>query len=267
MEFCALKVEETTICDVDVRTRVVEAIESSRIAAAEWVDGAWVEPLDELVVIRLGFSEFWANVALALRPLKDPAGSIERAAKRLAPHAMSVQVVAEATPQTEHAAIARGMSAREEFFGLVRDPAGLDIAPPRGFSIEVVTDQAALDAYVVAQSEGFGDDRAMNAARHPLRMLGDERVRLLNARESGGSVAATARVFIDAGTVSVHGVTTLPSHRGKGIASALVSEAMRLGIEAGADLAWLSAGDDVAPLYENLGFTRVVRLRMYAPVL
>jgi len=54
------------------------------------------------------------------------------------------------------------------------------------------------------------------------------------------------------------GLATLPSHRGRGLASRLLVELTRHALDAGADLVLLSAADDrTARLYEPLGFTRI----------
>jgi predicted GNAT family acetyltransferase len=54
------------------------------------------------------------------------------------------------------------------------------------------------------------------------------------------------------------GVATLPSARGRGYASQLTAALARHALENGADLIFLSAGDDdVARLYSKVGFRRI----------
>ena len=61
-------------------------------------------------------------------------------------------------------------------------------------------------------------------------------------------------------------VLTLPDHRGRGYASALVLDAVHRAHSAGADLVFLEAAEDDWPqhLYVRLGFETVGRIHEYS---
>lgn len=72
-----------------------------------------------------------------------------------------------------------------------------------------------------------------------------------------GVVASGSHVPVD-GVTEVMGVATLPSHRRQGLAGRVVARLLADATERGCDLALLSAADDdVARVYERLGFVRV----------
>ncbi|MFN8158461.1 MAG: GNAT family N-acetyltransferase [Candidatus Nanopelagicales bacterium] len=72
-----------------------------------------------------------------------------------------------------------------------------------------------------------------------------------------GVVASGSHVPI-AGVTEIMGVATLPSHRRQGLAGRVVARLLADAMERGCDLALLSAADDdVARVYERLGFVRV----------
>jgi GNAT superfamily N-acetyltransferase len=75
---------------------------------------------------------------------------------------------------------------------------------------------------------------------------------------SGEPVARADLLVIDA-VAEVDDVLTLPDHRGRGYASALVIEAVARALAGGADLVYLEAAEDDWPkeLYARLGFTTV----------
>jgi ribosomal protein S18 acetylase RimI-like enzyme len=75
-----------------------------------------------------------------------------------------------------------------------------------------------------------------------------------------GKDAGVASVLMLHGVAYVDNVVTWPEFRGRGVATATVSRAVRASLEAGAELVFLLAGEGGAPqrLYERLGF-RVIR--------
>ena len=71
-----------------------------------------------------------------------------------------------------------------------------------------------------------------------------------------GALAAGAHQLA-AGAAEVMGVGTLPAARRRGIGGAVTGRLVQDARERGAELVFLSAADDVARLYERLGFHRV----------
>ncbi|GAB1690516.1 GNAT family N-acetyltransferase [Krasilnikovia sp. M28-CT-15] len=91
------------------------------------------------------------------------------------------------------------------------------------------------------------------------------RQRELSGRHVTAVVESDAEGIVASGVVQrvgdvaeVAGVATLPSARRRGYASQLTASLAREALQAGADLVFLSAGDDdVARLYSKIGFRRI----------
>jgi ribosomal protein S18 acetylase RimI-like enzyme len=90
------------------------------------------------------------------------------------------------------------------------------------------------------------------------RMEGN--ARSFTVRADGIPVAA-ADLYTDGRVAQVEDVATLPAHRGRGYASAIVSRAVEEGLAGGADLVFLVADENDWPkdLYMRLGFETVGR--------
>lgn len=70
---------------------------------------------------------------------------------------------------------------------------------------------------------------------------------------------ASAQLRVDGATAEITAVMTDPAHRGRGLATAVVLDAVRRAREAGCDVIWLHAVADDWPRrwYERLGFEDV----------
>jgi ribosomal protein S18 acetylase RimI-like enzyme len=81
------------------------------------------------------------------------------------------------------------------------------------------------------------------------------------AAGADGAIASYCELHTDGPTAQVESVMTLPEHRGKGMASAVVVRAAAAAREAGADFVFLVADRDDWPrlLYERLGFDPIGR--------
>jgi GNAT superfamily N-acetyltransferase len=92
-----------------------------------------------------------------------------------------------------------------------------------------------------------------------------QRSRYLSGRLTGAVVESLADGIVASGftqrageVAEVVGVATLPSARGRGYASQLTASLARRALQDGANLVFLSAGDDdVARLYSKVGFRRI----------
>jgi predicted GNAT family acetyltransferase len=71
-----------------------------------------------------------------------------------------------------------------------------------------------------------------------------------------GEVVSSAQLYSDGGTAQVEEVATLPSHRGRGHAKAVVTKAVEEAVAADHEFIFLVADGDAWPkkLYERLGF-------------
>ncbi|MDP9393173.1 MAG: GNAT family N-acetyltransferase, partial [Actinomycetota bacterium] len=87
----------------------------------------------------------------------------------------------------------------------------------------------------------------------------------LAVRGTDGHVVSRADLYLRDGVAQVEEVATEPAARGRGLASALVVEAVRRARSAGAELVFLVAEADDWPekLYRRLGFSDVGRITSY----
>jgi ribosomal protein S18 acetylase RimI-like enzyme len=82
----------------------------------------------------------------------------------------------------------------------------------------------------------------------------------------GGEIVAWTDLYLADGVGQVEDVATLPEHRGRGHASAVVLRAVEEARRAGADLVFLVADDEDWPkeLYRRLGFDAVGRIYKFS---
>jgi ribosomal protein S18 acetylase RimI-like enzyme len=75
----------------------------------------------------------------------------------------------------------------------------------------------------------------------------------------GGEVVSSAQLYSDGGTAQVEEVATLPSHRGRGHAKAVVTKAVEEALAGDHELIFLVADGDAWPkaLYNRLGFEEI----------
>ncbi|MFG1606363.1 GNAT family N-acetyltransferase [Actinoplanes sp. NPDC049265] len=93
----------------------------------------------------------------------------------------------------------------------------------------------------------------------------EQRGRYISGRYTGAVVESPAEGILASGiaqrvddVAEVAGVATLPAARRRGFASQLTASLARHALQTGADLVFLSAGDDdVARLYSKVGFRRI----------
>lgn len=79
-----------------------------------------------------------------------------------------------------------------------------------------------------------------------------------------GLPVATAATVISGGVVGVYSVATLPAHRGKGYAEALIREVLRRARErTGIEATVLQSTDAGYPLYKRMGYRTLTKFRVY----
>lgn len=114
--------------------------------------------------------------------------------------------------------------------GGVPGPAERDAAPPLS------------EAMIEAQTQRYASGRFTGAV----------------VESPAGGVLSSGMVQQVGDVAEIVGVATLPSARGRGYASQLTASLARRALQNGADLVFLSAGDDdVARLYSKVGFRRI----------
>lgn len=154
--------------------------------------------------------------------------------------------------------------------GMVADLAHLDDSllqrPPKGFTIEEVQDEAALDAFCRVLVAGFGMPEQMAqgwAQASQGAGIGDTPWQLYLGRLDGEPVA-TNMGFNGAGVASFYGLAVVPAARRKGIGAAITVAPLLAARNAGYRHAVLFSTDEAVPLYEHLGFRDCgVRINRY----
>ncbi|MFF5208608.1 GNAT family N-acetyltransferase [Streptosporangium sp. NPDC000396] len=141
---------------------------------------------------------------------------------------------------------------------MMRPPGGMPPPLPRGFEIVPVTDRRTLDDFVNTLVEAYPLPGAQGTILGDVRVLRGP-IRLFVGYADGRPVA-TSGARLGHGIVDVEWVSTLPSHRGRGIGAALTWAATLVGP---AEPATLIASDDGQPVYEAMGYIRLMRLTMW----
>jgi GNAT superfamily N-acetyltransferase len=137
----------------------------------------------------------------------------------------------------------------------------LSRAPERvadtGIAVEVSEDESMeLMGRWYAEDPGptaMGHDQLVEYTRRESRVHGDQ---LLGVRDGDGQVVAMTKLRSHGRAAQVEDVYTVPEARGRGYARALVSRAIELARDAGAELIFITADDEDWPklLYARIGF-------------
>jgi ribosomal protein S18 acetylase RimI-like enzyme len=156
----------------------------------------------------------------------------------------------------------------EENIGLALDIAAMRVEenPVEGLEVRELTSLEDLRVLYKLEIEGFGSSETMasyycemyqNAGFGPGTLW-----RHFGGWWQGEAVAATSLLF-HAGVAGIYGVATVPSARQRGIARALVLQAIETARQAGYHIAILSPTDMSAGIYRRLGFREYTRIRHY----
>ena len=186
----------------------------------------------------------------------------------------ALEWVHETTPSLASAAAAAGLEVLQvPLLALVADdwapppaPAGVTVRMLGADDPALPAAQAAIELAFAAQGMEVGDAgaEARDLAERRLGDLGFLRERLRRgltamavAEGAEGALAAGSHQLAR-GVSEVMGVGTLPAARRRGIGSAVTGGLVQDARSRGAEIVFLSAaGDDVARLYERLGFRRI----------
>ncbi|WP_113700702.1 GNAT family N-acetyltransferase [Nonomuraea lactucae] len=141
---------------------------------------------------------------------------------------------------------------------MFRPPGGEPPSLPVGLRIVEVTDQRALDDFVTTLVRAYPMPGAQGTVLGGLRVLRGP-IRLF-VGYAGGHPVATAGARLGHGIVDVEWVSTLPSHRGRGIGSALTWAAT---LTDPAAPATLISSDEGRSVYEAMGYLPLTRLTMW----
>jgi ribosomal protein S18 acetylase RimI-like enzyme/predicted HTH domain antitoxin len=185
----------------------------------------------------------------------------------------AIEWVVQTTPSLSDAARAAGLSV-EELPLLVLDRP-LDVPLPAGITVRrIAADEPDLERIMAVAAVAFGNGGTAVGAPGPAERDAlaatstADRARLRQRIATGAMVMVVAEGATGpvasgvhqpvADTTEVVGVATLPSARRRGIGAAVTAALVADAVAGGLDLVFLSAaGEDVARIYERLGFRRV----------
>lgn len=144
---------------------------------------------------------------------------------------------------------------------MVLDP-NVTVAPPSDVTVVPVGGDVEAGLWGPAWRRdipGIGDAAVGDLLRREALADAHLLVVHLAVLDDGGRSLAGTQLRIDGSTAHVEAVLTDPDHRGRGLASALVTDAVARARSAGCDVVWLFARAHDWPRhwYERLGFTDV----------
>jgi ribosomal protein S18 acetylase RimI-like enzyme len=163
--------------------------------------------------------------------------------------------------------LARAEARRLGYTAAIRTPgmalrAGELVEPPPAGELALAETDADFAAVLETLADGFGAPAAL------FEPFVAPEVRSLPGMQTyvvrdGGQVVSTAIGYVLDGTVGVFNVATPPGFRRRGFGAAVTAAAVRDGLAAGAELAWLQASPDGEPVYRRLGFRDVVAYALF----
>jgi ribosomal protein S18 acetylase RimI-like enzyme len=257
--------------------RLEAGLARSWVRQAGWVPRSQVRRLGGLLVALSGIRDQTQQVAVVDRaasvggatddPVPDPEASVvaaevcfEQAGWRPA-----FDLAAGAHPMVEQVLADRGFQVVVTRPGMVRSTS-VDLVAPAAPGVRLELGVSPdRDAIIEVQRESFDLHPATARGLVPNALFADPEAAVIVAREHrprGGHVVGSVTVHLDL-TAAIVGAAVLPTHRHRGIGSALTTAALALARHHGADLAWLQASPDGEPLYRRLGFVEVAPFQVW----
>jgi GNAT superfamily N-acetyltransferase len=142
----------------------------------------------------------------------------------------------------------------------LRPPGSLAPTVPPDLEIVHVQTPAEAEEFERTSIRGFSDDDELDVAAgsiHPASILADDRMTMLTGRAGGRAVAAAMSYRLDE-VVGIYGVTTVPSARRRGYASALTAALVDPALPMS-----LSPSPMAEGVYRRLGFEHIGELTMW----
>lgn len=226
-----------------------------RLAGA--AEHGWVRELGRVLAMVTGIPEptlngVWATDGDATA--RDMVTGLEAVAAEGVPHCLGVRPAC--------AAVAAGVAERRDLVPAPVTPLMACAGPvaaglPEGLTVRLLRPDEARVACEVA-APAFDAPLELFRALITPRILALPEVRCYAAEIAGVPVATAMAVTCGDG-VGISSVGTLPTHRRRGHASAVIARAVADGLAAGASWAWLESSEDALGVYERLGFRVIER--------
>jgi ribosomal protein S18 acetylase RimI-like enzyme len=251
----------------DHLARLETGLARSWVRQAGWVPRSEVRRLGGLTVVLSGIRDQTQQVAVVDGELPDPEASVvaaevcfDRARWRPA-----FDLADGAHPDLEAVLVDRGFDVVVTRPGMVGSTAVSSSGPvPEGVRLDLAV-SPDRDQIIELQRQSFDLHPDTAKGLVPNAVFADPDAALVVARDEllpGAPIVGSVTVHLDP-TAAIVGAAVLPSHRRRGIGSALTSAALALAGRHGADLAWLQASPDGEPLYRRLGFVEVAPFQVW----
>jgi len=238
----------------------VEAAQAGFVDAwklmANLVPGGATSSFDGLALAATGLNISGCNTAMALCLPENPQAALEHAARFFGTRNLPwVLYAADAIAVAlEPYALAAGLKHSYPEPGMFLLPDDVQRGPDvPGLAIHVVEDSRSMDIYRATAALGFGgteDGFAIWANPHLLDTPG---LRYYLGLVDGEPVG-TSCVYALHGIATINMVSTIESHRRRGIGEAMTWRAIHDGLEEGCVAAFLHASAMGHPVYQRMGF-------------
>ena len=223
---------------------------------ADVVPGGSTWTIDGLALAATGLNISGCNTAMALQLPDDPQAAIDHAARFFGDRNLPWVLYAadDTAVALEPYAQAAGLKRSYPEPGMFLLPEDARLGPDiPGLAIEVVQDSRTMDAYRATAARGFGGTEDGFAIWANPQLLDTPGLHFYLGLLDGEPVA-TSCVYALHGIATINMVSTLESHRRKGIGEAMTWRAIHDGLNNGCVAAFLHASEMGHPVYQRMGF-------------
>jgi GNAT superfamily N-acetyltransferase len=243
---------------------VVDANYSESFSIIARMCGGDVWERDEVLCIATGLPVASLNHGLIKKPPADPERSVRDmvAFFERAGLPFILRVREGVAPAAEAAVKAAGLRYLNTEPGMALHPIGVAPPPPEGLVIQTVRDEQMLETYQEVMADGFSMPLEFAQSLIPSAALQVPGLESYLGTVDGKGVATTSLYAANA-TAGVYNVTTIESHRRRGIGAALTWHAVTRGRDQGCAVATLTASAMGKPVYERIGFRTVAPYREF----
>jgi GNAT superfamily N-acetyltransferase len=194
----------------------------------------------------------------------EPTADLEAVAARFAGSGSAVHVVADHPDQ--ELLLGGGWQVAEALTEMVLvPPLGEQPAAPPGVVIEHVQVPEGVAEFYATMARGFEAAESAPEMWLPRAATETQGVQLLLARDQRRAPVGTAGLRRRGRGASLFAISVPPSHRGRGIGTALTARAAQAAFGRGAELVQLQASAAGLPVYERAGFRAAGDWVFYEP--
>ena len=211
---------------------------------------------DGLILTAIGGDGPDFNAAIVLGPM-PPERAFALADAFFGTSGYSVTVEVETAGPVEEAIVARGWQLDEEEPALVLTPIPAPPQPPPGLTILPVTTEQAFAQFMAVSQTAYRWMPSLRAAQDPAVAL--------FVGYDGEEPIGASRLTCVGGVGDINGVVTAPTHRRRGIGTAMTWAAITEGARRGCTAMTLTATEMGYPVYRRMGFVPACTYRTYLP--